>query len=256
MYIFTSCLYAFLVLLVTSSNAQDQNEQKVTVRVYHESLCPYAKKFIVDQLAPTMKGNLSRYVNLELVPYGKAKEIHLANGTQYYECHHKVQECYGNRIQACVDNHIEKSKREEYLSFVSCFMGNLTTNVEKKQVDDALKRCIPEPLDVDQIRNCTTSPLGDKLIENNAKITNGFQKPLLNVPTIVFNGVYNPSESSEAEKNFKSVLCSKIKGKKPEECANLPNKGGESKSKDANLTNKSGESKSKDANLTNKGVEA
>ncbi|XP_072382602.1 GILT-like protein 1 [Diabrotica undecimpunctata] len=228
MFFFTSYLYALLVLLVTSSNAQEKKEQKVTVRVYYESLCPFAKAFIVNQLSPTMKGNLSRYVNLELVPYGKTTQVRLANGTTQYNCHHGIQECYGNRIQACVDTHIAKSNQAEYLSFVSCFMGNLTTGIEKKQVDDALQRCVRAPLDVDEIRNCTTSASGDKLIENNANITNRFQNPLRNVPTIVLNGIYSESESSRSENNFKSVLCSKINWEKPKECANLPNKGGES----------------------------
>lgn len=40
--------------------------------VYYESLCPDSKAFIVDQLTPTVRGNLGKYVDLTLVPYGKS----------------------------------------------------------------------------------------------------------------------------------------------------------------------------------------
>lgn len=40
--------------------------------VYYESLCPDSVRFIADQLHPLMRTPLGKYVDVTLVPFGKA----------------------------------------------------------------------------------------------------------------------------------------------------------------------------------------
>lgn len=43
-----------------------------SIAVYYESLCPDSARFITEQLHPVRRGPLGRYLDLTLVPYGKA----------------------------------------------------------------------------------------------------------------------------------------------------------------------------------------
>ena len=54
------------------SEKDDPAPQKVHVAVYYEALCPDSRSFILKQLGPTYQ-KLSANIEVELVPYGKAK---------------------------------------------------------------------------------------------------------------------------------------------------------------------------------------
>lgn len=45
---------------------------QVPVTVYYESLCPDSARFIVDQLHPTKLSPLGRFMDVILIPFGKA----------------------------------------------------------------------------------------------------------------------------------------------------------------------------------------
>ena len=51
----------------------DENS-KVKVDVYYETLCPDSKYFIRSQVTPTFK-SIGDIMNLNLIPFGKAKVI-------------------------------------------------------------------------------------------------------------------------------------------------------------------------------------
>ena len=42
--------------------------QKVSIKVYYECLCPDSIVFITNQLYPTYKSNIGKYLDIELVP--------------------------------------------------------------------------------------------------------------------------------------------------------------------------------------------
>ena len=45
---------------------------QVPLTVYYESLCPDSVRFIVDQLHPVKQSPLGRYIDVTLIPFGKA----------------------------------------------------------------------------------------------------------------------------------------------------------------------------------------
>ncbi|XP_057670593.1 GILT-like protein 1 [Diorhabda carinulata] len=203
-------------------------EEKVNVTVYYESLCPFAKKFIVTQLYPALQGNLSEYVNLELIPYGKSvtKEI---GGNLTFTCHHGNVECYGNLIQVCSRILIDVGKNssnlgfnQKYLWLVKCFMENISTSSTKKDLQDSFLHCSNDSVLIGTqqtiLVNCTDGSFGMSLLEHYGNLTDQFQKPLNNVPTIVYNNKFDKADSGESEKNFIRVLCRKITWTKPNEC--------------------------------------
>lgn len=55
---------------------------QVQLGVYYESLCPDSVRFIIEQLHPVKSGPLGRYIDVTLIPFGKASvsignEMHL-----------------------------------------------------------------------------------------------------------------------------------------------------------------------------------
>ena len=44
------------------------NGQKVSIQVYYECLCPDSIVFITNQLYPTYKSDIGKYLDIELVP--------------------------------------------------------------------------------------------------------------------------------------------------------------------------------------------
>lgn len=66
---------------------------QVPLTVYYESLCPDSAKFIVEQLHPTKQSPLGRYIEVTLIPFGKASvSIHLvSNASQNNtKCHTSI----------------------------------------------------------------------------------------------------------------------------------------------------------------------
>ena len=49
-------------------------QEKTTLDVYYESLCPDSLRFLVNQLGPQYS-TLSSFVNVRLIPFGKASVI-------------------------------------------------------------------------------------------------------------------------------------------------------------------------------------
>ena len=52
-------------------NVPGTNDPGVVVSLYYESLCPYCKSWITDELIPSFQ-KLQQYMTVEFIPYGNA----------------------------------------------------------------------------------------------------------------------------------------------------------------------------------------
>lgn len=59
---------------LSNIQAVDKNVNEIKVTVYYEALCSDSRNFIIKQLVPTYN-DLHDFIQLDLVPYGKAKVI-------------------------------------------------------------------------------------------------------------------------------------------------------------------------------------
>lgn len=227
MYFRGTCFFATVLLSIWVVHCD-----KVSVTVYYESLCPDSKRFFTSQLYPTLQTNLSKWVNLTLVPYGKSNQTNLGDDQWKFTCHHGPFECQGNKIQACALHEIELSTPTPAnagfnpiaAGFINCLMDKTVKQLDPVNrtptYDFPIRNCseINHVQQFAQIENCAGHSDGGKLLAKLGDMTVQFQNPLKSVPTIVFNEKYNEEDSKLASTNFVKVLCQHIKDDQLPEC--------------------------------------
>ncbi|XP_060518229.1 GILT-like protein 1 [Cylas formicarius] len=232
MEIFKAGLIFCLVFVVVSAQhdhagheGHNHEDHMVNVAVYYESLCPDSRKFFTQQLYPSLQGNLSHYVNLTLVPYGKAT-MEFKTNEHEFTCHHGPSECLGNKIQACALHLIEQGRKTQGLGFnrvtvgfINCLMDKAERNGD--QATFPTKDCaeLNHVAVLDLINNCAHHTDASNYLANYGALTDAIQKPLKYVPTIVFNNQYKQEDNTLAQTNFVKALCQYINGEKPMECS-------------------------------------
>nr|ATU82950.1 secreted Thiol reductase-like protein [Pristhesancus plagipennis] len=204
-----------LFILATATTILAQNHKMTPVTVYYESLCPDSIKFITMQLFPAWETELKSYMNLTLVPFGKAN--YTQTGDNYtLNCHHGVKECVGNKVQACALKKIMDMDMK--VKFINCVM---TETRDSKPEEYPTKKCANDlKLAADlitQIESCATSAEGDGFFVEMGEMTNKYQNPLTSVPTVSINNDHN-TDNKAATSNFQKTLCSHITDPKPAIC--------------------------------------
>ncbi|CAA2969913.1 gamma-interferon-inducible lysosomal thiol reductase [Olea europaea subsp. europaea] len=82
---------------VSLSSTNDNEEDKVNLSLYYESLCPYCASFIVNELVKVFKTDLISIVNLRLVPWGNTQ----ISPNNTWICQHGIDECQLDVAEAC-----------------------------------------------------------------------------------------------------------------------------------------------------------
>ncbi|CAG9821394.1 unnamed protein product [Phaedon cochleariae] len=111
-----------------------------------------------------------------------------------FECHHGVNECYGNKIQACALKLIDG--------------GNNTPDFGFNKVSLGFINCLMDKAD----KNASN------YLAMFGSMTDAVQNPLKSVPTIVFNNQFKQADTDMAQTNFVNALCQYIHGDQPAEC--------------------------------------
>lgn len=81
----SSTLSVSLILFLSFSSffsPSQSHNNKVSLELYYESLCPYSANFIVNYLPKIFKDDLISIVDLNLVPWGNAK----LRGNSTFDC--------------------------------------------------------------------------------------------------------------------------------------------------------------------------
>ncbi|KAK7301642.1 hypothetical protein RJT34_12512 [Clitoria ternatea] len=195
-------LFVYLALFTLSS----QSDEKVTLDVYYESLCPGSSQFIVDYLPVLFDSDLISIVDLKLSPYGNTKLYPwipgepITNATFY--CQHGEYECLLDIVQACaIDIWPEVIK---HFSFIHC-IEKLVSQGKETEWESCFDKL---DLDPEPIKQCYTSDYGEKLELKYAAETAALQPRKLYVPWVVLNG----EPLYEDIDNYISRICSAYKG--------------------------------------------
>ncbi|CAG7727377.1 unnamed protein product [Allacma fusca] len=193
-------LSVFLLVLSASQGLGAEETPRTKISVYYESLCGDSRRFIKNQLYPLMRSPIGKYVDLELVPYGKATTSG-SNGNYEFSCQHGEPECLGNRVHSCA---LSKLTKSQALDFVHCSMASSYPPEAGQECSNQLN------LDFDPIKTCSTSKDGDELLATNGRKTHGLSPKLYFVPWIVFDGKWSEELMERSLQNLRTVVCEKI----------------------------------------------
>ncbi|KAI0531208.1 hypothetical protein KFK09_000761 [Dendrobium nobile] len=186
----------FFTSLVTSND-----DAKVALALYYESLCPYSANFIVNYLAKIFDNSIIDIVDLDLIPYGNAKLK--ANGT--ITCQHGPYECLLNTIEACAIT--SWPDLTEHFKFIFC-VENLVVKHKYKEWES----CFQETgLNSEAVSVCYYSGYGKELELKYAAQTDALEPPHKYVPWVVVNG----QPLYEDYENFEAYVCNAYEGNSP-----------------------------------------
>ncbi|XP_064424541.1 gamma-interferon-inducible lysosomal thiol reductase isoform X2 [Latimeria chalumnae] len=182
----------------------------VEISLYYESLCPGCRQFLCLQLFSTWL-TMGGIMNVTLVPYGNAQETY-QGGKWVFQCQHGEEECLGNMIEVCLIHLL----KDIVVYFPVIFCMESSPNV----IDSAshcLKVYAPQ-VSWNQVMSCVKGDLGNKLMHQNALMTNGLNPPHKYVPWIVFNGKHTDDLQNQALGALLKLVCSTYTGQKPPAC--------------------------------------
>jgi len=181
----------------------------VKVSLYYETMCPYCKNWIKNELCPVVE-KLSEYFYIDFVPYGNAVTQYFRTRENIITCQHGAEECEGNRLQSCA----VRSLSYLHSTKLICCMESEST------FEPQGKRCLEElGIDIPSIVNCANGPDGQHYHFQDGMKTKDLSPPLTGVPWIIFNDKYQDNaEVHAARTDFISVLCKYIPDPKPAEC--------------------------------------
>ncbi|XWS59993.1 hypothetical protein CRYUN_Cryun08bG0169900 [Craigia yunnanensis] len=164
-----------------------KNNEKVTLSLYYETLCPSSASFISDDLVKVFQNDLDTIVNLRLVPWGNA---------------------------LIVDNRTHCQKK--HFEFIRCTEQQILKRWPVKTKEELWKPCSEKLiLSEDLIKKCYNSGYGDKLELQYANETAHLYPPHEYVPWVVVNN--QPIRDDFG--NFVKYVCQAYKGDHvPEAC--------------------------------------
>jgi interferon gamma-inducible protein 30 len=192
--------------------ARSFEHQKVKITLLYEALCGGCQEFIHTTLYPEIYQGLGSIVEIQLVPYGNAKNT---NGT--IVCQHGPTECDINKYESCAINYINGTNKA--VPFIACLENEIHNG---KELAYASTKCYKQErigTNVqDKISTCHTGPLGDKLQMDAAQLTDSVWPikhkyvPWVLVQGVSLNGVQSIS------KDLPLFICQWYIGPKPAAC--------------------------------------
>jgi len=189
------------------ANNKLDNVNKIKVTVYYEALCSDSRNFILKQLVPAYD-ELHDFIELDLVPYGKAKTIE-QDGEITFQCQHAATECLANKIHACGLAQIADPSVQ--LKYVACMIND---NMIPHEIGE---KCAQElGLIYDLISECANGEKGSLLLKGYGIRTHAVSPSISFIPTIELDGSQKVP-LVRVLKNLKKELCN-LYNSKPKPC--------------------------------------
>lgn len=184
---------------VAPSQSVNSVMSPVVLSVFYEALCPDSRSFFTKQLLPTFE-KIPHLLNLDLIPYGKAKTESVGSGYTF-SCQHGPIECQANKIHACAIAKIMEP--DVQLKYTTCMISD---NMNPEEIGE---QCAQEHnVKWKPISECAAGSEGDNLLKLHGDKTNKLHPRISFVPTILLD---KERENQPALlKNLFKEVCSKI----------------------------------------------
>ncbi|XP_072382713.1 uncharacterized protein [Diabrotica undecimpunctata] len=130
-----SYLLIGLMFCVSLNKSQLPYPPGINATVYYETGCPYDKSFIEQQLNPILEGNLSNFVNLQLLSFDSKPKKYPG---------HAIWLCYDDSRGTCHDD-LDIIKKDptsvRCLKFMMCYLRKLKEHFELEPIESADDFC-------------------------------------------------------------------------------------------------------------------
>lgn len=180
---------------------------KIKIDVYMESQCPDTADFLDTQLMPTWN-ELKDYMNLKVIPFGKARWTKQADDDYSFQCQHGRNECLVNQLMCCGIDKL--GSVDTYLPYLVCLQ--MTSFGDEDETKCAQRARIS----AQEMQTCANGKKGRQLHYQMGNLTKSLQPPLYFVPWVILDG----KRESAAVMDLKTALCRKLNqlGVKPTTC--------------------------------------
>ena len=190
------------------SSSGQENENKVKVEIFYESLCPDSKNFFVDTLEPSLSSQLNQYISITLVPYGKAHVTIPSPAPYQFSCQHGPLECEGNKYHNCAQKYLKNQSWR--IKLTTCMFKKVFTSLSKADWSKVVEDC-SEQLGLStylpRIQKCAGSLEGSELLHQ-AGVKTGVRNF---IPTVVLSvgreGEQMVLDTRELVQDFKKKIC-------------------------------------------------
>lgn len=136
-------------------------------------------------------------VQVELVPYGKARTIKTDHGYEFM-CQHGHIECEANIIHACAIDVLKNSSIQ--LEYLSCMIKN---NINPINIMESCAKKMN--IDYNYILKCFLEPKGKELLAKYGELTNALTPKVSFIPTVVLDG--KSENQARILKNLLQEVC-------------------------------------------------
>lgn len=192
-------IFILILFFVKVNSFIDHNNQdRLSVAIYYESLCPDCMRFFSKQFAFAYK-KIGSYLNVDLIPFGNAKAFN-ESGHWKFVCQHGVKECHGNKVHGCVLTH---NSPRAGVEFVNCAMS-LSDPSDDRELKNCARSC---HIEWDNIEECLKDGQADKIMAKYGSRTKSVHPRINGVPAIAFNNHYDPYIQDKAANEFLKVAC-------------------------------------------------
>ncbi|XP_063594572.1 GILT-like protein 1 [Penaeus indicus] len=196
------------LLLGCRAKEQGTVADRVKVSVYFESLCSDSMRFFKNQLYPVWK-DLQDIIDLEFIPFGKARAIPTETGDYEFECQHGPDECFGNRVMSCAQNSLPIGTQVE---FFQCMMTKRYPAFFGKQCSEKVG------IAWTPLQECVESVKSAAMLYQNGVRTASLKPQVYFIPTITINGRYDSRRLRISLMALRSQICASYDGPPHQNC--------------------------------------
>uniref|UniRef100_A0A0K0EVG9 Gamma interferon inducible lysosomal thiol reductase GILT n=1 Tax=Strongyloides venezuelensis TaxID=75913 RepID=A0A0K0EVG9_STRVS len=182
---------------------------KVLVSVYMEAQCPDTTNFIQTHLLTTWEHlGSTGMLDIQIVPFGKARCEAFGDNDYKCECQHGEAECYLNSLMNCAIHYLKDPNR--FVPIIGCVQG-------KEDLESALNLCVggKEPSVAEIINKCTVGKEGRLLLAMAGRKTASLNPGISFVPWVMINHKREIDAFYALEEN----VCMRL-NPKPKQCKN------------------------------------
>lgn len=142
-------------------------------------------------------------MDIELVPFGNANVSYPRHDNRpVFSCQHGPNECYGNRVQACV---IEQLKNTELaMKYVECMFDHSDWKNTRITAPECAKKL---EIDWERTNSCTEGSEGERLLIANSLKTFNLNPEHTFIPWIVIDKKHTVDMQKQAETHLMQYLC-------------------------------------------------